>query len=56
MLFHSNEKENDELNELRSKINSLEMEKAQRINEREKFEKVTRSLGDTLWVCLLGQL
>lgn len=38
-LTIKNEKENDELNELRSKINSLEMEKAQRINEREKFEK-----------------
>ena len=40
-LTIKNEKENDELNELRSKITSLEMEKAQRINEREKFEKVS---------------
>ena len=39
-LTIKNEKENDELGELRSKISSLEMEKAQRINEREKFEKV----------------
>lgn len=38
------EKENDELNELRMRINSLEFEKAQRINEREKFEKVNISL------------
>lgn len=35
-----NEKENEELNELKARINSLEFEKAQRINEREKFEKV----------------
>ena len=34
------ERENDELNELRMRINSLEMEKAARNNEREKFEKV----------------
>lgn len=47
-LTIKNEKENDELNELRSKINSLEMEKAQRINEREKFEKVSTAGRSTL--------
>jgi hypothetical protein len=35
-----NEKENDEINELKMRINGLEAEKTQRINEREKFEKV----------------
>lgn len=35
------ENEDDELAELRMKINSLEMEKTARNNEREKFEKVT---------------
>jgi len=34
-----NEKENDEINELKMRINGLEAEKTQRINEREKFEK-----------------
>jgi hypothetical protein len=33
------ESENDELNELRMKCQSLEMEKQQRLNEKEKFEK-----------------
>jgi len=35
-----NDKENDEINELKTKIIGLEAEKTQRINEREKFEKV----------------
>lgn len=39
-LTIKNEKENDELNELRIRINCLEVEKTQRLNEREKFEKV----------------
>jgi hypothetical protein len=39
-LTIKNEKENDEIGELRARITSLEFEKAQRINEREKFEKV----------------
>lgn len=34
-----NEKENDEIGELRTRIAGLEAEKTQRINEREKFEK-----------------
>lgn len=34
------EKENDQLNELKIKINSLEMDKTNRNNERERFEKV----------------
>lgn len=34
------EKENDEINELKMRINSLEIEKTTRLNEREKFEKV----------------
>lgn len=34
------EKENDQLNELKITINSLEMEKATRNNDRDKFEKV----------------
>ena len=49
-LTIKNEKENDELNELRSKITSLEMEKAQRINEREKFEKVSRIVSQQDWI------
>ena len=36
-----NDKENDEINELKMRINGLEAEKTQRINEREKFEKVS---------------
>ena len=39
-LTIKNEKENEELVELKMRINSLEYEKAQRNNEREKFEKV----------------
>lgn len=35
-----NEKENDELNELRSKINVLEADKINRLNEKEKFDRV----------------
>jgi len=38
-LTIKNEKENEELVELKMRINSLEYEKAQRNNEREKFEK-----------------
>ena len=34
-----NEKENDEINELKTRVAGLEAEKTQRINEREKFEK-----------------
>lgn len=34
------EKETEQLNECRVKISSLEMDKMQRFNEREKFEKV----------------
>jgi hypothetical protein len=34
------EKENDQVNDLKMRINSLEMEKMQRMNERDKFEKV----------------
>ena len=43
-LTIKNEKENDELNDLRMRINSLEFEKAQRLNEREKYEKVKLEL------------
>ncbi len=39
-LIVKNEKENDELNELRNKVHSLEIEKANRLNEKEKFDKV----------------
>lgn len=38
-LTIKNEEENDELNELKVKVNYLEAEKYQKINEREKFEK-----------------
>ena len=39
-LIVKNEKENDELIELKTKVNSLEIEKANRLNEKEKFDKV----------------
>ena len=39
-LTIKNDEENDELNELKIKVNYLEAEKYQKINEREKFEKV----------------
>jgi hypothetical protein len=39
-LTIKNEQENDELNELRMRVNCLEAEKTQRTNEKEKFEKV----------------
>ena len=39
-LIVKNEKENDELNESRNKVHSLEIEKANRLNEKEKFDKV----------------
>lgn len=38
------EKESDQINELKMRINSLEMEKTARNNEREKFEKVFYSI------------
>lgn len=38
-LTIKNEKENEEIDELKMKLHSLEYEKAQRNNEREKFEK-----------------
>jgi hypothetical protein len=43
-LTIKNEEENDELNELKVKVNYLEAEKYQKINEREKFEKVSKFL------------
>ena len=43
-LTIKNEEENDELNELKVKVNYLEAEKYQKINEREKFEKVKNIL------------
>ena len=39
-LTIKNDEENEELNELKIKVNYLEAEKYQKINEREKFEKV----------------
>ena len=47
-LTIKNEEENDELNELKIKVSYLEAEKYQKINEREKFEKVNY----LLLVCL----
>ena len=44
-----NDKENDEINELKTKIIGLEAEKTQRINEREKFEKV-KSQFFIIWI------
>jgi hypothetical protein len=41
-LTIKNKEENDELNELKVKVNYLETEKYQKINEREKFEKVSK--------------
>ena len=43
-LTIKNKEENDELNELKVKVNYLEAEKYQKINEREKFEKVSKFL------------
>ena len=40
-LTIKNEQENEELNELKIKVSYLEAEKYQKINEREKFEKVS---------------
>ena len=45
-LTIKNEKENDELNELRIRCHCLEMEKAQKVNEREKFEKELEEIDD----------
>jgi len=42
-LTIKNDEENEELNELKIKVNYLEAEKYQKINEREKFEKVINS-------------
>ena len=47
-LTIKNEEENDELNELKVKVNYLEAEKYQKINEREKFEKVTKKKSPSL--------
>ncbi|RNA18070.1 RILP -like protein [Brachionus plicatilis] len=40
------EKENDQINELKMRINSLEMEKTARNNEREKFEKELEEIDE----------
>jgi hypothetical protein len=40
------ESENDEMAELRMKLNSLEMEKLQRTNERERFERELEEIED----------
>ena len=45
-LIIKNEKENDELNDLKSRINSLENEKKQRLDEKEKFDKVSLGFSD----------
>lgn len=45
-LTIKNEKENDEISDLKSRISGLEAEKTQRINERDKFEKELEEIED----------